>query len=83
VPPPPGDSGATAPPPLSADRTESVIVRGGDSLWSIAAHHLPPNPTDTDIDIAWRAWYFANKDVIGNNPDLIQPGQHLLPPTTK
>ena len=83
VPPPHGDPNAAAPTQPSDDRPESVIVRGGDSLWSIAADHLPPNPTDADIDTAWRAWYVANDDVIGDDPDLIQPGQQLLPPTTK
>jgi hypothetical protein len=76
------DSGKAVP-QQSADHAEPVVVRGGDSLWSIAASHLPPDSSDEDIDSAWRAWYFVNEQVIGENPDLIQPGQLLLPPTTK
>jgi nucleoid-associated protein YgaU len=74
------DRAATPSPDLDAD---AVVVRGGDSLWSIAAHHLPPDPSDADIDTAWRAWYSTNEQVIGDNPDLIKPGQLLLPPTTE
>ena len=58
---------------------ESVTVRPGDTLWAIAAHHLPSDATDAEIDTGWRAWYAANVGVIGANPDLILPGQHLLP----
>lgn len=57
-----------------------VQVRAGDTLWSIAHHHLEPDATDQEIDTAWRAWYSVNAQVIGDNPDLIQPGQLLLPP---
>ena len=70
----------------TADRRRPPGSRRGPrrgSLWSIAAHRLPPDSTDADIDTAWRAWYLANEEVIGDNPDLIQPGQQLLPPTTK
>jgi hypothetical protein len=77
----PDPTRATAPP--IDDDPAGVIVRSGDSLWSIAAHHLPPDSADSDIDSAWRAWYLRNQQVIGDNPDLIQPGQPLLPPTQK
>jgi nucleoid-associated protein YgaU len=73
----------TTPKAQPAGNAEPVVVRGGDSLWSIAADRLPPDSSAADIDSAWRAWYFANERVIGDNPDLIQPGQLLLPPTTK
>ena len=58
---------------------ESVTVRPGDTLWAIAARHLPSGATDAEIDTGWRAGYAANVGVIGANPDLILPGQHLLP----
>jgi nucleoid-associated protein YgaU len=56
-----------------------VTVKPGDTLWAIAAGHLPSDATDAEIDIAWRAWYAANDELIGADPDLIIPGQHLLP----
>ena len=56
-------------------------MRPGDTLWSIAQHHLTPDASDADIDTAWHAWYSANAAVIGADPDLIQPGQLFTPPT--
>lgn len=55
---------------------EHVVVRG-DSLWSIAASH----PTNASVDRRWRAIWAANRDVIGDDPDLILPGQRLTLPT--
>ena len=66
--------------PTDADSAGAVVVLAGDTLWSIAHHHLNSDATDQKIDTAWRAWYSANTQVIGDNPDLIQPGQLLLPP---
>lgn len=59
---------------------QAVIVRPGDSLWRIAAAHLGPTATATQIATAWPRWYAANRAVIGPDPNLIQPGQRLLPP---
>lgn len=58
-----------------------VAVRPGDSLWSIAARHLGPTASDAEIAEAWPSWYAANKQLIGDEPDLLQPGQLLQPPT--
>ncbi|MDJ0341319.1 transglycosylase family protein [Streptomyces sp. H10-C2] len=45
------------------------IVVPGDNLSAIAAaHHLPGG---------WTALYGANDRIVGANPDLILPGQHL------
>jgi hypothetical protein len=58
----------------------SVVVVRGDSLWRIAAEHLGPQASDAEIAEAWPAWYAANADVIGDDPDLIYPGQELRVP---
>ncbi|MGW7683576.1 LysM peptidoglycan-binding domain-containing protein [Kribbella sp. NPDC054772] len=59
-----------------------VVVREGDSLWSIAARELGPGATDAAIAARWPAWYAANRHVIGDDPGLILPGQVLrIPPT--
>ena len=58
----------------------AVGVRPGDSLWSIVARHLGPGATDLEIAEAWPQWYAANANVIGSDPDLIRPGQLLVPP---
>ena len=63
---------ATAPGP--------VEVRPGDSLWSIVARQLGPGASDLDIAEAWPLWYATNASTIGSDPDVIRPGQLLLPP---
>lgn len=52
------------------------VVRSGESLWSIAV------ATSAAADPAqrWRAIWSANRDVIGDDPDLILPGQRLRLP---
>ncbi|TDE96088.1 hypothetical protein EXU48_07580 [Occultella glacieicola] len=59
------------------------VVAPGESLWSIAADALAgdrPDVTDADIAAAWPRWYSANAETIGPEPDLIHPGQELVPP---
>lgn len=72
--------GGTRPPAAEASTQASVVVVRGDSLWRIAAEHLGPQATDAEIAEAWPAWYEANADVIGDDPDLIYPGQELRVP---
>ena len=57
-----------------------VVVRRGDTLWSIAARHLGPEPSDAEIAQAWPAWHEANRGVVGPDPDLLLPGQVLRTP---
>jgi nucleoid-associated protein YgaU len=62
----------------------SVIeVRRGDTLWAIAARSLSDDASDAEIAAATARWHRANRDVIGDDPDLIFPAQHLTPPTGK
>src|ERR1041384_4482004 len=49
---------------------DSYTVKSGDSLSAIGKHH----------GVAWREIYEANKDVIGDDPDKIRPGQTLRIP---
>lgn len=55
----------------------NYTVQTGDSLWAIAERAYG-NGAD------WPTIYEANKAVIGNNPNLIYPGQvfHIPPGTT-
>ena len=48
----------------------TYIVQKGDTLWSIAEQHLGTGS-------AWGTVYGQNVDSIGDNPDLIFPGQVL------
>ncbi len=59
---------------------EVVVVRG-DSLWSIAARHLPAGSTDAQVAEAVERWYAANAHVVGADPDLVRPGQVLVAPS--
>jgi nucleoid-associated protein YgaU len=69
-----------APLPAAADH---VVVRG-DCLWDIAAARGRDQtglaPTNREIADAVAAWWGANRDVIGPDPDLLIPGQVLRPP---
>lgn len=59
---------------------ESVAVRRGDTLWTIAATHLGPDATDAEIARAWPRWYAVNADAIGEDPHHLLPGTLLTPP---
>jgi len=62
---------------------DEVAVRRGDTLWDIAARHLGPGASQAQVLAAWPAWYDANRDVIGTDPDVIRPGQRLrIPPAS-
>lgn len=58
----------------------AVMVQAGDSLWRLAEDRLAPEASPREIAAAVTAWYRANRQTIGADPDLIQPGQRLLAP---
>jgi resuscitation-promoting factor RpfA len=49
-------------------------------LWDIASGQLGPDASTTDIAAEWPRWFVANRQVIGDDPDLIHPGERLVPP---
>jgi len=59
---------------------ESYVVRGGDSLWAIARDHLGEPGSAADIEAYVDRLYADNRSVVGADPDLIRPGQHLRMP---
>jgi nucleoid-associated protein YgaU len=59
----------------------TVVVRSGDSLWSISAGLLGGSPPDAATTRAWHHLYRANASRIGTDPDLILPGTRLVVPT--
>ena len=73
---------------VGTERTHAVatayVVEPGDSLWRIAAFVLrgsgDGDPSSVDIARFWPAIYAANRDLIGDDPNLIFPGQRLLIP---
>jgi hypothetical protein len=64
----------------SSSRARTVLVRPGDSLWSIAADDLPEDSAAERITERWRAIYATNSALIGPDPDVIVPGQRLRLP---
>jgi hypothetical protein len=59
---------------------QPVTVRRGDSLWLIAERGLGHGASNSAIAAEWPRWYAANRAVIGDDPDLVLPGQQLRPP---
>jgi LysM repeat protein len=54
----------------SANAGGEYTVQSGDNLWDISKEHLGGGEN-------WKDLYSNNMDVVGKNPDLIHPGQHL------
>jgi hypothetical protein len=64
--------------PARADRSSPVRVRAGDSLWRIVVRRHPA-AADAEVARLVTALYRVNRAVIGDDPDLIRPGQVLRP----
>ncbi len=77
---PPVDSVVLGSLRASVTPQEEIVVRRGDTLWDLAARHLGPNAGDAEIAAAWPQWHEANRATIGDDPDLLLPGQLLRPP---
>ena len=65
-------------PATAQEAHDSVVVEAGDSLWAIAAKHLPESASASDVAAALEAWTEANPQLA--NPDLLHPGQNLTIP---
>jgi nucleoid-associated protein YgaU len=65
---------------LAPGPRDAVVVRPGDTLWTIAARRLGTTATPALTAATWPRWYAANRPLIGPDPDLILPGQRLVPP---
>ncbi|WP_457962924.1 hypothetical protein M1E17_15730 [Arthrobacter sp. D1-29] len=80
------EPGLLAAPPVravqvAAGAANEVAVLSGDTLWDIAARELGPAATDVEVALQWPRWYLANRAVIGENPDVLLPGQILKSPS--
>jgi hypothetical protein len=77
----PGAPGRPAPDWPAAPAAHAVVP--GDCLWDIAAADLRDGSRaagDAAVAAAVSAWWRANADTIGPDPDLLLPGQVLHPP---
>ncbi len=61
-------------------RLPTVTVRAGDSLWLIAGRQLGFTATDRATSNRVADLYHVNRLTIGNDPDLVHPGQVLRLP---
>lgn len=72
--------------PLAPAPPGAHVVLRGDCLWDVAAAWLREStdaqPTGREVATAVHAWWTANRAVIGGDPDLLLPGQVLVPPET-
>lgn len=76
-------SGSSGRDPEVAPAPSPHVVTRGESLWSIAATHLGPDATASDVAAAWPRWYEANLSAVGDDPDHITPGLVLEPPAAQ
>lgn len=56
------------------------VVRPGDTLWALAADQVRSSGGEPDVATVARAvadLHHANREVVGDDPDLILPGQRL------
>ncbi|GEP38740.1 hypothetical protein NPS01_24030 [Nocardioides psychrotolerans] len=58
-----------------------VVVQPGDSLWEIAATALGPGADPAAVSAHWQRIHQLNRHVVGADPDVIHPGQHLAMPS--
>jgi nucleoid-associated protein YgaU len=59
------------------------VVQSGDSLWALAEQDLARRSeptTDAAVARAWPTWWSANRDAVGDDPDLLHPGTRLTAP---
>src|ERR687889_640892 len=61
-----------------ASATPRLVVEPGDSLWSISEKHLGPGATPEQIAYEVERIFELNRDQIGENPNLIFPGQKFF-----
>lgn len=74
-------STTSAPQPAPTPGTaQTHLVRPGDTLWAIAAgrlHGTGAAPSPEEVAEAVTRLHHANREVVGDDPDLILPGQRL------
>jgi nucleoid-associated protein YgaU len=59
---------------------DEVVVRRGDTLWSLAERHLGPAATAVRVNQEWPRWFAANRSVLSHGPDHLVAGMRLTPP---
>lgn len=81
--PAPGSTTPTTPTPSAPQAEVEPLQRQvhqvvpGDNLWDIVEAALGPRASNAEVAVAVEELYALNRDVIGDDPDLILPGQVL------
>jgi hypothetical protein len=65
---------------LNATVDDEVVVRRGDTLWSLTERYLGPGATGAQVNREWPRWVAANRSVLTRGPDHLVPGMRLRPP---
>jgi LysM repeat protein len=63
---------------LEPSTTTPLVVESGDSLWSISEEQIGPGATPEQIAYEVERIYEVNRERIGEDPNLIFPGQQIL-----
>lgn len=64
----------------AAPKMARHVVRSGESLWSITQDTLGSRSTNALVRATWPQLWKANHATIGEDPNIIQPGQVLQIP---
>jgi hypothetical protein len=64
--------------PAPEPSTTPLVVEPGDSLWSISEEHIGPGATPEQIAYEVERIFELNRERIGENPNLIFPGQEFF-----
>ena len=70
-------------PPVLTDDVDTTTVEPGDTLFGIAQEQLGPDASPELITNQVDSIHDLNRDVIGDNPHMIFPGQHLQMPSNR
>ena len=79
----PGLAPASRQPVVAPANRTDIVVRAGDTLWTLTARQLGPGASAAEVAATWPRLYAANRAVIGADPGLIHPGQRLVPPAAE
>jgi len=65
---------------FASEPATRLVVNPGDSLWTIGQERLGPGAPPKQVGNEAERIFKLNRERIGNDPDLILPGQELLLP---
>ena len=67
--------------PVINQPVDTTFVQPGDTLWGMAQEQLGPDASPELINNEVGTIHDLNRDIIGDNPHMIHPGQELRLPS--